>query len=160
MDSHRALRPAVVGQAPRYARRVRSREQVLAAVAAVLGADPHVRWAYVFGSVARGEPFRDVDVAIMPSASMPIGAVAWGLLVARLEEALGIAVDLIDLQRPNLPLLGPMLSERIVVLDREPRARVDWEVETTLRWLDFRPSYQEFLRIRDLAMRQRLQGER
>lgn len=121
---------------------------------------PDAQWAYVFGSVARGGPFRDVDVAIMPSASMPSGAVAWGQLVARLETAVGTTVDLVDLSQPDLPLFGPMLCERVVVLDRDRAARIAWEAETTSRWLDFRPSYEEFLRLRDLAMRQRLQEKR
>lgn len=118
------------------------------------------QWAYVFGSVARGGPFRLVDVAIMPSASMPSGAVAWGQLVARLEAAVGTTVDLVDPGQPDLPLFGPMLCERVVVLDRDRAARIAWEAETTSRWLDFRPSHEEFLRLRDLAMRQRLQEKR
>lgn len=114
----------------------------------------------MFGSVARGGPFRDVDVAIMPSPSTPAGAVAWGQLVAALETAVGTKVDLVDLSQPDLPLVGPMACERVVVLDRDRDARVDWEAETTSRWLDFRPSYEEFLRVRALAMRQRLQERR
>lgn len=134
-----------------------SREAVIAAVAATLAAEAGLRWGYVFGSVARGEPHRDVDVAVMPSASMPTGAVAWGQLVARLEAAAGSKVDLVDLGQADLPFVGPMLTERVVVLDRERTARCTWEAETTSRWLDFQPSYLEFLRVRDLAMRQRLQ---
>lgn len=38
---------------------------------------------YVFGSVARGGEYRDVDVAVMPSPSMANGAVAWRQLIAQ-----------------------------------------------------------------------------
>ena len=31
----------------------------------VLEANPGVRFAYLFGSAARGEPFRDLDVGVM-----------------------------------------------------------------------------------------------
>ena len=92
-------------------------EQVLQAVRRVLAAEPDVRWGYVFGSVARGEPYRDVDVAVM-------------------------------------------LRERRVVVDKEPQARCTWEAETTCRWLDFEPSYEEYLRRRNEAMRLRLAGGR
>jgi predicted nucleotidyltransferase len=132
-------------------------EQVLAAVRDVLQADPHVRWAYVFGSVARGGPFRDVDVAVMPAADMPGGAVAWGQWIARLEATLGTKVDLVDLRRAELPLVGQMLRERRVVIDREPDARHAFEADTTSRWIDFEPSYQEFLERRSRAMRERLE---
>ena len=125
-----------------------------------LANEPHVRWAYVFGSAARGTAYRDVDVAIMPAATMPGGAVAWGAIVARLETAAKTKVDLVDLSQDNLPLVGPMLTERVLVLDRERGARCAFEAETTSRWLDFRPAYEEFLRVRTLAMQRRLQGSR
>jgi hypothetical protein len=44
-----------------------------------------------------------------------------------------------------------MLRERIVVLDREPDARRDWEVDMTSRWIDFEPSYREYLDRRERA---------
>jgi predicted nucleotidyltransferase len=128
------------------------------AVRRVLANEADVRWGYVFGSVTRGGDFRDVDVAIMPADTMAAGAVVWGSLIARLEEATGTDVDLVDLQQPDLPLIGPMLTERQIVLDREPQERRTWEADTTSRWLDFKPSYEEFLRVRDLALKRRLQG--
>jgi hypothetical protein len=48
----------------------------------------------------------------------------------------------------------------VLVLDREHDARCAFEAETTSRWLDFRPAYEEFLRVRTLAMQRRLQGSR
>lgn len=131
-------------------------DAALAAVRRVLAAEAHLRWGYVFGSLARGETFRDVDVALMPSAGMPDGAVAWGQIVARLQDAVGRPVDLVDLARPVLPFVGPMLTERVVVLDREPDARLGWEVEVTRRWLDFQPAYDAAERVRRTAMRDRL----
>jgi len=143
-----------------YAPSVSSPSEVIDAMKHALAKEPHVRWAYVFGSAARGTTYRDVDVAIMPAASMPAGAVAWGAIVARLEAAARTKVDLVDLSQDNLPLVGPMLTERILVLDRERDARCAFEAETTSRWLDFRPAYEEFLRVRTLAMQRRLHGAR
>ncbi len=139
---------------------MRTPAEAIDAVRLVLAAEPHLRWAYVFGSVARGTTYRDVDVAIMPAPSMPPGAVAWGQLVARLEATLGTKVDLVDLDTADLPFVGPMLCERIVVLDRDRDRRHAWEAETTSRWLDFRPSYEEAQRVRTLAMQRRLSGAR
>ena len=134
--------------------------ELIAAVKNVMADEAHVLWAYVFGSVARGEDGRDVDVAIMPAATMPKGAVAWGQIVARLEAATGRKVDLVDLSRGELPLIGPMLLERVIVLDRARDARHAFEAETTSRWLDFKPSYEEAQRIRTMAMHERLRGAR
>jgi predicted nucleotidyltransferase len=137
---------------------VRSPDEVIDTVRQTLAAESHLRWGYVFGSVARRTPYRDVDVAVMPASTLPKGGVAWGQIIARLEAAAAVKVDLVDLSQPNLPLVGPMLTERIVVLDREPQARRTWEAETTSRWLDFRPSWDEADRIRTLAMQRRLRG--
>lgn len=145
---------------PAYAAFVRPPQEVIAAARQVLAEDPHVRWAYVFGSVARGTGYRDLDVALMPGPGMPSGGVAWGERIARLEAAAGCKVDLVDLSCADLPLLGPMLLDRVVVVDREPSARHSFEAETTSRWLDFKPSYEEFLRVRTLAAQRRMQGIR
>jgi predicted nucleotidyltransferase len=134
--------------------------EVIAILRRTLADEPHLRWAYLFGSAARGPRYRDVDVAVMPAPSMPGGGVAWGQIVARLEAAVQKKVDLVDLQTRHLPLVGPMLEGRVVVLDRDPAARHAWEADTTSRWLDFRPAYAEADRIRKLALQQRLRGVR
>ncbi len=139
---------------------VQSRDRIVDAVRRVLAAEPHLRWAYLFGSLARGEPFRDVDVAVMPAPEFPSGLVYWGRLVAALEETTGHRVDLADLTTAELPFVGPMLEERIVVLDRHTAARRTFEAETTSRWIDFRPHWQEAQRLRELALQQRLRQAR
>lgn len=137
---------------------MQSPHEVIDQVRRVLATEPHVRWAYVFGSVVRAGRYRDVDVALMPAATMPTGAVAWGRLVAALEQATGAKVDLVDLSQQDLPFVGPMLTERRIVIENDAEARRAWEAETTSRWLDFKPAYDEFMRVRDLAMRARLRG--
>lgn len=134
-------------------------EAAVATVAQTLAGMPGLRWGYVFGSVVRGGSFRDVDVAVMPGPGLPPGAVVWGQMVAALETAVGRPVDLIDLSAAELPFVGPLLAERRVVLDREPSARRTWETQTTGRWLDFQPSWQEQQRVRALAMQRRLAGD-
>ena len=119
----------------------------------VLAEEPNVRWAYAFGSTVRGGPFRDVDVAVMPTPDVPLAEL--GAWVAALEQAVGCKVDLVDLTTAELPFVGPMLRERRVLVDREPAARHAWEASTTSRWLDFEPSYREFLAVRERAARLR-----
>ena len=127
--------------------------EAIAVVRRILAEEPDVRWAYVFGSAARGGPHRDVDVAVMPTPATT--AAGLGAIVARLETAVGCKVDLVDLTSAELPFVGPMLRERIVVVDREPGARHAWEANTTSRWLDFEPSFREFLAVRERAAQRR-----
>lgn len=119
----------------------------------VLAEEPNVRWAYVFGSTVRGGPFRDVDVAVMPTPDAPLAEL--GAWIAALEQAVECKVDLVDLTNAELPFVGPMLRERRVIVDRDPDARHAWEASTTSRWLDFEPSYREFLAVRERAARLR-----
>lgn len=135
---------------------VAANARIPATVRAVLSARQDLDWAYLFGSAARGEHFRDVDVAVMPNEAMAAGAVAFGSLIAAIEQATASTVDLIDLRSASLPLLGALLPDRIVVLDRDPDRRRTWEADATSRWLDFRPAFERANRIREMALRQRL----
>lgn len=124
----------------------------------VLAADDRIAWAYLFGSAARGGAFRDLDVAIMPREGAYDRLLDLGMLVARLEEACGYKVDLVDVRDATLTLLGPLLCERVVLLDRDPQRRSVWEIDTTRRWLDFRPAWERFQEVRAEALRRRLAG--
>ncbi len=121
----------------------------IAAARRVLTEEPNVRWAYVFGSIVRGGPFRDVDVAVMPMPEVTLAEL--GAWIAALERAVDCKIDLVDLTSAELPFVGPMLRERSVIVDRDPAARHAWEASTTSRWLDFEPSYREFLAVRERA---------
>lgn len=126
-----------------------------------LAREQGLRWAYLFGSAARGEQHRDVDVAVMPMAAVAEGGpglVELGLLAGDLEALTGTRVDLVDLGAAPLPLAGPMLRERVVLLDRDPTARHIWEADTTSRWLDFEPAYERYAAVRRAAFLRRTRG--
>ncbi len=117
-----------------------------------LRAEASVRWAYLFGSTARGEPFRDLDVALALAADAR-GAVAFGTIVARLEEAVApVHVDVADLGSVALALGGRIAREGRVLVDREPEARKTWEVEANGRALDIEPWLARFERLRAKAL--------
>ncbi len=124
-------------------------------VADVLSGDARLVWAYVFGSAARGGPHRDVDVAVMPRDGALTSLVDLGGLQIELARAAGTDVDLIDLRRAPLPLLGSILSDRTVLLDRRGPERRSWEACTWSRWLDFEPSLRRYSEIRAEKLAQR-----
>lgn len=114
-----------------------------------------VRWAYLFGSAARGEAFRDLDVAVMLVADAR-GAVALGRVASRVEEAgEGLPVDVVDLASAAPALAGRIVREGRVLVDREPEARRSWEIQANRRALDIEPWLAEFARIRNEALRRR-----
>ena len=130
-----------------------TRDEILSKVRAALEGDLDLRWAYVFGSFVRGERFE--DVAVMPRADRMSSLLALGRLTARLEEATGVRVDVVDLRDAPPLFAGPLLRERLVVLDREPHERADWEAETVIREIDFRQAFDRAEAVRYEAMRKR-----
>ena len=95
--------------------------------------------AYVFGSHARGEagPLSDVDVAVLAPRSLDVCALAG--MQERLVEALGQAVDLVDLRAAPPLLAAEVTREGVPVIVRDPEAKFDFELDAIRRWEDTRP---------------------
>lgn len=114
-----------------------------------------MRWAYLFGSAARGEPWRDLDVAVFwqPSAT---GALVVGELSRALAQvSAGVPLDLVDLGAAELLLAARVIREGRLLLDRAPEARKAWELECIRRALDWEP-----VAARARALRLRARRER
>jgi predicted nucleotidyltransferase len=97
---------------------------------------------YLFGSRARGDgdEHSDVDVAVLLREAPP--ATLAGLLCGRrdqLQEALGIPVDLIVLNRAELDLIHQILRDGVLVLDRDPSRRIRFEVQARNAYWDLEP---------------------
>lgn len=112
----------------------------------VLLADERARFAYLFGSVARGQaaPGSDVDLAVY---LRPDGTL---MDEARLHDALATAlgredVDMVALNRAPLWLQFRVLGEGTVVFSRDERERISFREHTERDFLDFLPFYEEYL---------------
>jgi predicted nucleotidyltransferase len=121
----------------------------------VLASAPEVRWAYLFGSAARGEPSADLDIAIMLSDAAR-GATALGRIAAQLEAAArDVPVDVIDLKSASPALAGRIAREGRLLVDREREPRLLWEVEANRIALDIQPWLDEFVRLRLQVLKER-----
>lgn len=128
-------------------------------VAPAFEADGRVRFAYVFGSVAREQdhPGSDLDLAVL---TQPRGTL---LDDARLQDALAAAlgredVDLLILNDAALWLRFRVVAGR-VVFSRDERQRIAFREWVEKEFLDFRPYHESYLRaIRDRAQRGALSG--
>jgi predicted nucleotidyltransferase len=128
-----------------------------------LARDPAVRWAYLFGSAARGEPFRDLDIGVVLDPELGRGAVRYGLLIAALEQAVPeFLVDVVDLSAASPALQAAAVRQGRVLLDRESAARKAWEIDVARRWLDLEPwiARGQALRLEALRARRRTDGAR
>ena len=81
----------------------------------------------------------------------PLDLLGEASLADRLAQAIGVpAVDLVDLRRAPLRLLGRVLEEGRLLYSADELGRVAFEVRTRSEYFDFLPTYQahrdQFLR--------------
>lgn len=121
-------------------------EQSVAAALRAAGA----RFALVHGSRARAtaRPDSDLDVG------------AWWGAVAPAPWRVGVPdhVDLVVLDRAPLWLAGRIAQHGRLLFDDDPVARVRWQADTRLRYLDDLPALRERRRASLLAYAERRGG--
>ena len=102
------------------------------------------RFALVHGSRARGDarPDSDLDVGAWWGARPPA---SW-------EVDLPVCVDLVVLDTAPLWLAGRIAQESRLIFDDDPRARVRWQADTRLRYLDEIPAIRERFRRRRIEL--------
>lgn len=104
--------------------------------------------AYLFGSRARGTAHAtsDVDLAVLlrpgDAAADPLGLELGG----RLERVIGPGVDLVVLNGAPPDLVHRVLRDGIIVLDRDPDARVRFEVAARNAYFDIKPHLDRYRR--------------
>jgi predicted nucleotidyltransferase len=119
-----------------------SRQRVLARLAQVLGEDPRVDFAFVYGSFAEDRPFHDVDVGIQIQSDRCDGVRVADHAMAPLEERLaaaaGFPVDLVVLNGRPATFLFHVYRGRVILARSE--ARLTSELEQTMRtYFDIAP---------------------
>lgn len=105
--------------------------------------------AYVFGSVARGSalPTSDVDVAVLLRTIPEDPFDKLGLrLAGDLERSIRCPVDVVVLNRAPVDLVHRVLRDGIIVLDRDPAARIRFEVSARNAYFDLKPHLDRYRR--------------
>ncbi len=102
--------------------------------------------AYIFGSRVhrRYSVKEDVDIAIYTERK-----ITWRELVEimnELEDEVKTRVDLVDLNTAPLALAYEIVRTSILVLDRKPELRIEYEVKILKKYLDLKPRLEEYFR--------------
>ena len=128
-------------------------DALTSAAAKVLAEGPFVA-AYLYGSVARGQPANDIDIAVLFS-----GAVDWRLVetvAAKLQSAVpGMEMDVRPLNRAHPRFCANVLREGKLLVERDRKARLEFEARAIVEWLDFKPVWE---RQRQLMFERWLNG--
>jgi predicted nucleotidyltransferase len=105
--------------------------------------------AYLFGSIARGTPHEhsDVDVGLLYREPPPVTLDALPSdLEADLQETLRAPVQVVVLNRAPADLLHRVFRDAKIVLDRDPRFRILFEVARRNEYFDLLPALQHYRR--------------
>ncbi|MDQ3032366.1 MAG: nucleotidyltransferase domain-containing protein [Myxococcota bacterium] len=118
-------------------------------IARVVASRPEVAAAWIFGSFARGDarPDSDVDVAILLADASATAAThhrALGALALDLEHALGgRRIDLAVLDDRTSPIFAHrVLAEGRLLHEADRERRIAFEWRASVRYLDFRPTWE------------------
>jgi len=120
----------------------------VAAIRRILVDEPSVIGAWVHGSVARGEPARDLDLALLAAE----GADAWSIAdrVARRVDAEihpGIEIDVRPLDGSAAPAFRfAVVRDGVLVADGDPERRAAFAAAAVRDWLDFAPTFERLSR--------------
>jgi uncharacterized protein len=132
-------------------------EELPSRLASVFATHPAIAAAYLFGSAARGEagPESDLDIGVIYRRPRDAdhGRIATEL-AAQVGRALGVeAVDVVDLEAQGVIFCHEVLCEALRLYESDPERRIDFESDTIVRALDFRPTYELATRGKAAALR-------
>ena len=102
-------------------------EELTSAIRTVLANTAGVRFAMLFGSIARGTATQDSDVDLAVDAKHDVDLPK---LAADLSLALGREVDLVALRTAGVPLLGELIRDGVVVFEGVRHAASTWRART------------------------------
>lgn len=106
---------------------------------------PEVSTVYLFGSVAKGKQRNnsDLDLAVFFTPGMdPFTRFEAKLQLAiELEDLLGLKIDIVDLQVVEPFFCHQVMLEKVLVIDKDPQARVDFEVNARKQFFDMQRFY-------------------
>lgn len=124
-----------------------------------LAADPRVKLVFLFGSAAdpdRRIPVRDVDIAILTEPALDLGAFL--NLRADTVQAAGGEIDLVPLNEAGVILAHEVAETGICLYSDPPDLETEFVCRAIMRYLDFKPYFQEQWRIAGERLAERRRG--
>jgi predicted nucleotidyltransferase len=107
--------------------------------------DKDVVAVYLFGSYVKMKERKssDLDIGILHKTNIdPLKKFESNLdFAVQLEEITGITVDLFDLEKVNTYLLHQMMLNKILILDKDTKRRVAFEVARRKEYFDRKSFY-------------------
>ncbi|MEX2722367.1 MAG: nucleotidyltransferase domain-containing protein [Candidatus Freyarchaeota archaeon] len=121
-------------------------------IAEVLAAHEEIVTAYIYGSIVKGyaDEASDIDVGLVLRKGFEPDPLYPARLANELEKKLNLKheVDVRVLNGQSTRFVYQVIKEGKVVFCRNEEERVEFETSITESYLDFKPIYEEYDRIR------------
>jgi len=115
------------------------------------GAGAEIVCAYLFGSTARGEASDDSDIDLAILLRQPPDGRLTDIsftLEGQIERETGCPAQVVVLNEAPPDLVRRVLRDGMVMVDRDPSARLQFEVHARNQYFDLLPTLQLYRRMR------------
>jgi len=114
-------------------------ESLIPLVTAYLKSNPHIIFAYLFGSIATGkqQPLSDIDIAVYLKQGANVADSKLAVLGKLVDILQTDEIDLVVLNAANLPLVINILKSKKIIVDKEPFVRHIFESLAMRKYFDF-----------------------
>lgn len=135
-----------------YTLRKDQKEKIREKIARVLENEPHVLFAYLFGSYARGTQTErsDMDIAVYLDNEPERDPLYSSRLALQIEKSLDstISVDLRILNGSPVRFRHQVLISGTLIHSKNERARITFEAYSISRYMDFKPYIHRYNKAR------------
>ena len=117
----------------------------------ILEKHPEIVVAYLFGSAARGEAGRnsDVDIGVLLKKDFKPNRFYEVKLAKEIEKVTGMKnVEVTILNKKPISFLNQVLRYGRIVFSRDEKARVRFETDVTKKYIDLKPYFEEYNKMR------------
>lgn len=133
--------------------------QMISRLAAIVAAKPEIRFAYLFGSMARrtAGKFSDLDIAVFLDPSYLISETGYGYqseLAPAIKAELAREIDVVILNQASIVLKFQVLKNGVLIYCRSDAERRSFHENTIKIYLDIKP----LLKIQSDYLRKRIEA--
>ena len=123
------------------------RDQIVQEITDLLSAEEQIVFAYLHGSFQEGLPFRDIDLAVFITDTLPKEQLDYELkLEEKIEHNIKLPVDLKVINNAPPTFCYMVIKKGQELLVRDDSKRVEFEVATLNRYFDILPFRQRYLK--------------
>ncbi|ACI19703.1 nucleotidyltransferase domain-containing protein [Dictyoglomus thermophilum] len=126
-----------------------TKKEIIEKIKNILIQEEYIVFAYIFGSFAYSDRFNDIDIAIYIKDSPKDKESILKLeleLERKVEDKINIPTDVRLINNAPLGFVYNVLSNKIVIIDRDIDLRADFESLIFRKYFDYKHLIEEYLR--------------